>query len=168
MKRLLPILLSAGVLAACSTTAKSPDLVESIRQNLQQSGLKDVSVSRDKDKGVVTLTGHVASDGEKRQAESIAKSQAAGQIVADEIVVTPPGDESDAKTISSDLDAGIDKNLKAELLREHADKDVSYTVKAGVVTLTGTVATADLKSKATTIASHVPNVKQVIDELIVK
>jgi osmotically-inducible protein OsmY len=168
MKRLLPILLCAGSLAACSTTAKSPDLAESIRQNLQQSGLKDVSVSRDKDKGVVTLTGHVASDADKRQAESIAKNQAPGQIVADEIVVTPPGDESDAKTISSDLDAGIDKNLKAELLRQRADQGVSYSIKAGVVTLTGTVATAGLKSKAASVASQVPNVKQVIDELIVK
>ena len=168
MTRILPILLCAGSLAACSTTAKSPDLAESIRQNLQQAGLKDVSVSRDQDKGVVTLAGHVTSNADKRQAESIAKSEAPGQIVADEIVVTPPGDESDAKTISADLDAGIDKNLKAELLREHADRGVSDSVKAGVVTLSGTVATADLKSKAVTVASQVPNVKQVIDELIVK
>jgi osmotically-inducible protein OsmY len=31
-----------------------------------------VSVSQDRDKGVVTLGGHVAADGDKSQAESIA------------------------------------------------------------------------------------------------
>ena len=42
---------------------------------------------------------------------------AAGQVVANEIAVTPPGVEHDAKTVNSDLDKGIDKNLDAALVQ---------------------------------------------------
>jgi osmotically-inducible protein OsmY len=160
-----------GVLAACQSSQasqKAPDVTDSVHQALVQGELKDVSVSQDRDKGVVTLGGHVATDADKAQAEKIAKATAPSQIVANEIVVTPPGGESDAKTITTALDDGIEKNLKAELLKQHANEGVSYDVKAGVVTLTGKVASTSLKAKAATIASEVPNVKQVINELTIK
>ncbi len=57
---------------------QSPDVSDSIRQSLDQAGLKDVSVSQDRDKGIVSLDGHVAADADKSQAETIAKSIAAG------------------------------------------------------------------------------------------
>src|SRR5512146_1416270 len=101
-------------LVGCSQRAtQSPDVSDSIRKSLDQAGLKDVSVSQDRDKGVVTLGGHVAAEADKSQAESIAKSIAVGQVVANEIAVTPPGAESEAKAVSSDLDQGIEKNLHA-------------------------------------------------------
>ena len=43
-----------GVLSGCSaTSAKSPDVSSSIRSSLNQAGFKDVTVSQDRDKGVV-------------------------------------------------------------------------------------------------------------------
>ena len=94
-------LLVVGTLVGCSTTStKSPDVSDSIRKSLDQANLKDVSVSRDRDKGVVTLGGHVAADGDKLQAESIAKSMAGSQVVSNQIAVIPPGAESDAKSLS--------------------------------------------------------------------
>src|ERR1035438_3488578 len=68
-------LLAAGILVGCSqTSTKSPDVTAGIRTSLDQAGLKDVSVSQDREKGVVPLNGHVASDGDKAQAQSIATS----------------------------------------------------------------------------------------------
>ena len=61
-------------LVGCSSTSKSPDVSDSIRKSLDQPNLKDVSVSQDRDKGIVTLRGHVAADADKTQAESIARS----------------------------------------------------------------------------------------------
>ena len=61
-------LLAAGALAGCSGTSASPDVSDSIRKSLDQAGLKDVSVSQDRDKGIVTLGGHVVTDGDKRHA----------------------------------------------------------------------------------------------------
>jgi osmotically-inducible protein OsmY len=96
----LPTLLVVGLLAGCSATDKSPDVTDGIRASLDQNGLKDISVSQDRDKGVVTLSGHVATDADKAQAASLAKSIAGQQVVANEIIVTPAGIEADAKKIN--------------------------------------------------------------------
>jgi hyperosmotically inducible protein len=161
--------LTVGGLVGCSGTAtKSPDVSDSIRKSIDQAGLKDVSVSQDRDKGVVTLGGQVASDGDKSQAESIAKSIAGAQVVADQIAVIPSGVEKEAKAVNSDLDDGIEKNLDAALIQNHLDKRVKYDVKNGVVTLTGEVNSESRRAYAETIAKAVPNVGQVVNELQIK
>ena len=162
-------LLIIGSLAACSDTpTKSPDVASNIRQSLDQAGLKDVSVSQDRDKGVVTLTGTTASDADKVQAESIAKSYAGAQVVSDQIAVRPPGDESIAKKVDSDLDKGIEKNFDAVLVQHKLDSAVKYDVKNGVVTLKGDVVSQVRRSDVEKVAASVPNVKQVVNELEVK
>ena len=78
--KLLVILLTlfaVGTVVGCSRfSAKSPDVSDNVRKSLDQAGLKDVSVSQDRDKGIVTLGGQVASEDQKTQAESLAKSLA--------------------------------------------------------------------------------------------
>jgi osmotically-inducible protein OsmY len=162
-------LLAAGILVGCSqTSTKSPDVTAGIRTSLDQAGLKDVSVSQDREKGVVTLNGHVASDGDKAQAQSIATSMAGGQVVANQIAVIPPGGESAAKAMNSDLDDGIGKNLDAALILNKLHKSVKYDVKNRVVTLTGEVVSQSARRQAENVASSVPNVGQVVNELQVK
>jgi hyperosmotically inducible protein len=162
-------LLTVGSFLGCSQeAAKSPDVADGVRKALDQSDLKDVSVSQDRDKGVVTLSGNVSSDSDKAQAESIAKSMAGGQVVADQIAVLPPGGESDAKSMHSDLDKGIEKNLDAALIQNKFDKDVKYKVKSGVVTLTGDVNSESKRARVQKVASTVPNVQQVVNELQIK
>src|SRR3984885_3450057 len=162
------IALAISLTLACTDKEKAPDVSANIRQSLDQAGLKDVSVSQDRDKGVVTLGGTVATDSDKAQAESIAKGGAAGQVVADQIAVRPPGNESDAKTVDSDVDKGIEKNLDAALVKNKLDKHVSYDVKNGVVTLKGDVNSHAKRSMVEKVASGVPNVKQVVNEIEVK
>ena len=161
-------LLIVGTLAGCSNTTKSPDVSDIIRKSLDQAGLKDVSVSQDRDKGVVTLGGHVPADGDKAQAESIAKSIAGGQVVSNQIGVVPPAGASEAKTVNSDLDKGIEKNLDAALIQHRLNKGVKYDVKNGVVTLTGEVNSQGRRAQVKNVASAVPNVQQVVNELQVK
>lgn len=135
---------------------------------MDQAHLGDVSVNQDRDKGVVRLGGHVGSDTEKSQAEMIAKTDAGGQVVAGEIAVIPPSGDSKAETVNSDLDKGIEKNLDAALTQTKLDKGVKYKVKNGVVTLNGEVNSETKRSRVETIASNVPNVQQVVNELEVK
>jgi osmotically-inducible protein OsmY len=169
MKKCLPaILVFAGLLAACATSAKSADVSDGLRKSLDQSGLKDVAVSQDRDKGVVTLTGHVTADGDKANAESIAKSIAVGQVVANEIVVLPPGVEQDARKISSALDDGISSNVKAAFIQNGVGDGVKYTVAAAVVTLTGEVNSQAKRGEVAKLVRSVPNVNQVVNELQVK
>ena len=156
----------AVLLVGCHGTAgKSPDVSDSIRKSLDQAGLKDVSVSQDRDKGVVTLGGHVAADADKSKAESLAKSIATGQVVANEIAVMPTGLESETKAVNADLDKAIEKNLHATLIQNKLQKMVEYDVKNGVVTLTGEVNSQSRRAQAEKIAASVANVKQVVNDL---
>ena len=161
-------LLAVGILAGCSGITKSPDVSDSIRKSLDQAGFKDVSVKQDRDKGIVTLGGQVASESDKSQAESLAKSLAGTQVVADQIAVVPVGIEKEAKAVNSDLDDGIEKNLDAALIQNKMHDNVKYEVKSGVVTLTGEVNSQYKRDQAGTVAMSVPNVKQVVNDLQVK
>src|SRR5689334_12316272 len=156
------------LLAGCSTQSQAPDVTGALRDSLNQAGLKDVSVSQDREKAVVTLKGSVEAESEKMRAESIAKSLAGSQVVANEIAVLPKGAEGDAKAINSDLDDGIKKNLDAELIRNSLHDTVKYAVKNGVVTLTGDVNSEAKRTTSEQIAAGVPNVQQVVNKLEVK
>jgi hyperosmotically inducible protein len=162
-------LLAVGALSGCSgTAAKSPDVADNIRKSLDQSGLKDVTVSQDRDKGVVTLGGQVTNNNDKVQAESLAKSFAGAQVVADQIAVVPVGAEKEAKAVNSDLDKGIEQNLDAALIQNKMHDNVKYEVKSGVVTLSGEVNSQDKRDRAERVAAGVPNVQQVVNDLQVK
>jgi hyperosmotically inducible protein len=161
-------LLTAGILAGCSGTAGSPDVSGSIRTSLDRANLTDVSVSQDRDKGIVTLGGHVASNDDKSQAESLAKSYAGAQVVADQIAVIPVGLEKEAKAVNSDLDHGIEKNLDAALIQNKMHDNVKYGVKSGVVTLTGEVNSENKRVRVEKVAARVPHVQQVVNDLQVK
>jgi hyperosmotically inducible protein len=153
---------------ACSNNSKAPDVANDIRHALDQSGLNDVSVSQDRDKGVVTLSGKVKTDDDKGRAETIAKSVAGNEVVSNEIAVRPNGDESAARKVDSDLDSGINKNLDAMLVQHKLKNDVRYDVSKGVVTLKGNVPSQSRRASVQKLAEQVPNVKQVVNELEVK
>ena len=159
---------AAGVLAGCSQNMKSPDISANIRTALDQANLKSVSVTQDRDKGVVTLGGHVEADGDKANAEAIARSIVGNQVVSDQIAVVPPGAERDARAINADLDKGIEQNLDAALIAGKLHDRVNFAVKNHVVTLTGEVDSQSKRREAERVAGSVPNVQQVVNELQVK
>lgn len=158
-----------GTLVGCATsTTKAADVTDSVRASLDQAGFKEVTASQDRDKGVVTLGGHVPADADKAQAESIAKSIAGSQVVANQIAVIPPGIESDAKDINKALDKGIEGNLDAALIQENLHDSVKFTVKNHVVTLSGNVDSQAKRTRAAQVAAAVLNVEQVVNEMQVK
>ncbi len=156
-------------LVGCSTrTTRAADVSGSVRTSLDQAGLKGVSVTEDRGKGVVTLGGHVVANAEKLQAQSIATSMAGAQVVSNQIEVIPAGAEHDAKRIDSDLDKGIEGNLDAALIQGGLHKNIDYAVKNQVVTMTGEVDSQSKRIQAQEIVANVPNVLQVVNELQVK
>ena len=162
-------LLASGFFLGCGgNKPKFPDVSGDIRKSLDQVGLGDVRVSQDRDLGVVTLSGDVPSSDDKDRAEVIAKSRAAGEVVSDQIGVRPAANESDARRVSSDVDKAIDKNLDAALVQRKLKDGVRYDVNNGVVTLKGNVNSQARRAQIEKLASSVPNVKQVVNELQVK
>jgi osmotically-inducible protein OsmY len=85
--------------------------------------------------------------------------------VSNQIGVISPAAESEAKTVNSDLDKGIEKNLDATLIQHRLNKGLKYDVKNGVVTLTGEVNSQARRTQVEKVASAVPNVRQVVNDL---
>ena len=123
----------------------------------------------DADKNTVTLGGTLHSDDAKTRAGDVAKQAAPDRTIANEISVQPVGAESQAKGVASNLDDGIENNYKAALISKRLDKQsIHYRAKNGVLTLTGSVKAPQQKSEAELLASKVPNVEQVVNQIEVK
>ena len=160
-------LVGALAVGGCNRENASPDVADNIEQSLHDANLDDVSVDQDRDKGVVTLKGDVASDAEKARAEAIAKAAAPRDVIANEIRVLPAGMEGRADDIVDDVDAAIGRNLDAEFTKADV-RSVKHSVETQVVTLTGDVATDADRRRIEKMAAGVPNVKQVVNKLEVK
>lgn len=161
----------AGILmiSGCSNKPKYPDSKDAVTNALKQNNLGNIDVSQDRDKGVMTLTGNVASQDLKSQADSVVKQAAPDYTIADEIGVRPPA-ASEAGAVASDQDSAIEDNFKAEIKkhRDLNDQSISVKSKNGTVVLSGSVKTAAQKREAAKLAKGVPNVQQVVNEIEVK
>jgi hyperosmotically inducible protein len=160
-------LVATLVVAGCNREdGASTDVADNIEESLEQAKIDEVSVDQDRDKGVVTLSGNVATEAEKERAEAIAKAAAPRDVIANEIRVLPAGMEDRADDVADDLDAGIERNLDAEFTKANI-RGVTHEVETQVVTLTGSVASAVERTRIEKLASGVPNVKQVVNKLAI-
>ena len=162
-------LIFGGILAGCSQTSMpSRHVSTNIRRSLDRAGLRDISVSQDRMKGIVILGGHTAADYDMTQAESIAASFAGRETVLDHIELVPFGSESLAFAMNSDLDNGIETNLDTILVQNKLHESVKFDVRHHVVTLTGGVDSQTRRAQAESVASSVPNVWRVVNQLWIK
>ncbi len=158
------------ILGACNKNADHPDVKDAVDTAMTRHDLGVVKVSQDRDKGVLTLSGDVETPDKKAEAESVAKEAAPGYTIANEIGIRPVGTESQAKSVDSNLDDGIENNYKAAI-KAHKDLDdqsIHYDAKNGTLMLKGSVKTAAQKKEAAMLAKNIPNVKEVVDEIEVK
>jgi hyperosmotically inducible periplasmic protein len=162
--RFIALAVCLGMLAGCSSQPKTADVKDEIEKSLRDAGYKDVKVSQDREKGVVTLGGQVQSQEDKDRAEAIAKGGAAGQVVANEVGVIPPASARIAKQVNADEDKAIEKNLDAAFASAGL-KGVKHRTKNGVVTLTGAVPGEATRSQAALAAEQITNVQQVVNEI---
>ena len=79
---------SAMVIAGCQNSSH-PDEKSAVTNSLNSNNLSSIDVSQDRDKGVMTLKGNVASDNDRQQAEAIARQSAPDYTIANEIGVRP-------------------------------------------------------------------------------
>jgi osmotically-inducible protein OsmY len=172
MKRIVTVCMLLAALfvgVSCTKRGDTNSYKDSVTRALEQADLKGVTVSEDRDKNTITLGGKLHSDDAKSRAGEVAKSAAQPRVIANEISVQPVGQESEARTVTSNLDDGIEKNYKAALIASHLDKQhIRFAASNGVLTLNGTVKSAGQKQEAEKLAAKVPNVKQVVNQLDVK
>jgi hyperosmotically inducible periplasmic protein len=169
MKRVMPVMtLLALFTIACSTQrVDNASYKDTVQKSLEQADLKDVTVTEDRDKNVVTLGGTLHSEEAKARAAEVAKQSAGPRIVANEISVRPVGMETEARRIDDHLDDAIDSRYKAALISRRLDKSVRYEVKNGVLTLKGNVKTPREREEAQELAANTPDVQQVVNEITI-
>jgi major membrane immunogen (membrane-anchored lipoprotein) len=162
----------AALVLGVACSSKSGDDVsykDGVKKSLEQAELTDVSVSEDKDKNTITLTGSVHSDDAKNKAGDVVKAAAGTRTVVNEISVQPVGAESEAKSIAGNVDEGIEKNYKAALISSGLDKQhIDFAAKNGVLALKGSVKTLAERQEAQKLAYNIPNVQQVLNQIDVK
>ncbi len=156
-------------LAACHRRPAQPTFKAAVQQALQQNGLGSVTVDEDVSHNTITLGGKTQNEQDKDRAYTIAGTAAPARVIVNQISVEPAGEAHRARQIESDVDAAIRKNFKAVLLANRLERQhIQYSVKNGVLTLSGTVDSPQLKDDAQQAASSTPNVQQVVNELKVR
>ncbi len=161
-------ILGVCLLCGCNGTSavrQHPDEIDSVNNALAFNGLSNVKVWQNRLKGVMTLTGAVASPGEKAQAGNIASVNASGYTIANDVVVTPP-----AGKVKPASDSQIKDKYQA-MLQAHKDLErqkIDYKVNHGTIVLSGSVRSTPERVEAVKLAKSVPNVQHVVDELKVR
>jgi len=172
MKRMFIISISVLALLftfACSQRQNSVSYRDSVKNALEQADFKSVTVDEDGNKNTITLGGRLHSEDAKLQAAQLAQASAGNRIIVNQISVEPVGNASEARKIEANVDDGIENNYKAALAARGLDKEhIRFDAKNGVLTLKGSVMTAEHRKQAEQVADNVPNVAQVVNELQVK
>src|SRR4051812_20034392 len=88
MRNLFPILLLLLALGCSTQHASTPSQEHQVKQALKQQGFEHIDVSEDHDKGVITLSGRVATWEEKQAAQEVARDAATAYVVANDLSVT--------------------------------------------------------------------------------
>jgi hyperosmotically inducible periplasmic protein len=162
-------ILLGGAMAIAGCQRNYPDEKGAVTDALKNNNLGSIDVSQDREKGIMTLKGNVASEGDRQNAENLVKQAAPGYTVADEIGVRPPN-ANDAGTVASKQDDAIEDNFEAAVKSNHNldDQTIHYSAKNGTLVITGSVKTPTQKAEVSNLARHVPDVQQVVNELDVK
>jgi osmotically-inducible protein OsmY len=152
----------AGV--ACNSTAPNPASIT--EKALQDASLNDVKVDWDKDVRIAHLRGTVDSPSDRDRAEQVAASTVgtAGKVLNE---ITIKGINEDT---AGDLDGQINSALKQMVGNDPIlkDRDISFDVTNGVVTVKGDVRSVAEKTKVTQIVRSAPGVKDFANALEIK
>jgi hyperosmotically inducible protein len=169
--RLLAVMAAFALVLAvgCSKQrANNPSVKDNVENSLKQAGFDKINVDEDRDKGVVTLKGEVASADDKTRAEDTARAAAGNNIVANEILVTGE-DKGQAKDVADKTDGAIEARWKEYVAANNLnDQHIRADAKNGVLTLKGDVDTADQRAQVEKDAAQIGGVTQVVNKLEVK
>jgi hyperosmotically inducible periplasmic protein len=163
-------ILAGGAMVITGCQSKDhPDEKGAVTNSLNGNNLGSVDVSQDRDKGVMTLKGDVASAEAKQQAEGLAKQAAPDYTIANEIGVRAP-EAANAGAVASNLDSAIEDDFKAAIKshRNLDDQSIHASAKNGTLVIKGSVKTGAQKTEVSSLAKKVPNVQQVVNELEIK
>ena len=122
---------------------------------------------------VVTLSGEVASEGERAQALLLARSTQGVQRVEDHLTVNAGAEQTAGAqaaprpTVPAD-DATVATSIKTQFSADPQLRAIDVSVQEGVTQLEGTVASTAVRQKAVDLARNTDGVTQVVDRLRIR
>jgi hyperosmotically inducible protein len=161
---------NSGSVTTRSVTTKFKEtlLLAAVRTKLLSEDIDSVKrVSVTIDQGAVTLSGRVGSAAEKTRAVAAARSVRGVKSVDDAQLTVGVVGPSVAQSVD---DAGLAAKVEGAMVAQAGVNvsGVGVKTKAGVVTLTGHVPTAAVKSTMVEAAKKADGVRNVIDQIVVK
>lgn len=161
--------LSMILAVGCSQQrANNPKMKDNVETALKNSGFDKVNIDEDRDKGVVTLKGDVQTEADKQRAEEVARQAAPNSIIANQLLVTE-GDKGQAKDVASATDDAIEARFKEFVtVNKLENQHIRADAEKGVLTLTGDVDSAAMRTKVEKDAAKIAGVTEVVNKLEVK
>jgi osmotically-inducible protein OsmY len=156
-------LTAALALSACN---RAPDPSDEVTKALKSANLNEVTVNWDGSARIAHLRGTVDRPTDRLPAEEVANAAVgtSGKILNE---VTIKGlNEKNAGTLDGRIKDQLKEMVKSDpILR---DRDLSFEVTNGVVTVKGEVLTADEKGKVTELVRAAPGVKDMANAVEIK
>jgi osmotically-inducible protein OsmY len=156
----LAVAVSSG---ACN---RAPDPTRVTETALKESNLSSVKVEWDKDARVAHLKGTVDTPTDRDRAEHVAAAAVgtSGKVL-NEVTIKGLNDKT-----ADEMDGQIKSTLKQMVKDDPTlkDRDISFEVNNGAVTVKGDVETAAEKTKVTEIVRAAPGVKDLANALEIK
>ncbi|HXT69466.1 MAG TPA: BON domain-containing protein [Vicinamibacterales bacterium] len=173
-----PAAAQARTSAPASPAVTDDSIKDRVNYRLETSNVvRKYDVKVKVEKGVVTLSGDVATAAQKAEAGRLAKVTGVTRVQND-IAVDPNEDKTVTERVKSGLtktgekitDAWITTKVKWFFLGEDALKgsDINVDTANHVVTLKGTVKSAAGKARAMQLAKNTDGVTKVVDQLMIK
>jgi osmotically-inducible protein OsmY len=153
-------------LAGAGACSSGPNPTDNVTKALRAASFNEVTVDWDRSARIAHLKGTVDRSTDRQRAEEVANA-AIGQDgrVLNEITIKGLNEKT-----AGNLDAQIKDQLKDMAKNDPIlrDRDLSFEVNNGVVTVKGDVQTADEKTKVTELVRAAPGVKDMANAVEIK
>ena len=166
LNRLATAFCLTAALAAAGACSSGPNPTDNVTKALRAASFNEVTVDWDRSARIAHLKGTVDRSTDRQRAEEVANA-AIGQDgrVLNEITIKGLNEKT-----AGNLDAQIKDQLKDMAKNDPIlrDRDLSFEVNNGVVTVKGDVQTADEKTKVTELVRAAPGVKDMANAVEIK
>ncbi len=162
-------LLSCALLTGCSLYHKQhADEKGAVTTALDNNGLGSITVTQNRNSGMMTLTGEVKTQAQVAQATNVAKQAAPDYTISNDAAVVSATNQG--STTPSPTDAAIENSYKTAIKDHNAleKQNISFTAQNGKLVLKGSVRTEAEKREAEELAKKVPHVQQVVNNIQVE
>ena len=162
---LVAALAAAPMITACNRPADNPDFEAACRTASRRRKIDDVKANWKADEKALHLSGEVERAADKARAEELAQQVVgtSGRVVNEVKVEGTNADDVDRR-IEKDLDASFKEDDQWD--KDHLD--LSFSAKAGVVTIKGDAPSQAAKDRVSAAVRKIDGVKDVVNDLEIK